>query len=218
MDTKIQFQKDAAVMSATGKQLGTLERLVVNPESKALTDIVVRTGSMLNHEEKVVPVELISETTEEQIVLSKGAEDLKAFPPFEEERIVNERGGVSQPSLGGSSLPMPGGYPGVNMPVAEAEKERIVTRMEQNIPEGTVAMKHGAKVIAADGKSVGSVEKVLADTELVLVTHLLVARGLLTKEAKLIPVKWVMTVGEDQVHLRVSRNSVDDLSDIPLAG
>jgi uncharacterized protein YrrD len=79
-------------------------------------------------------------------------------------------------------------------------------------------MKEGAKVITAEGKNIGSVERVLADPMVDQVTDLLVSRGLFTKEAKLIPIHWVMSMGEDKVHLRVSRESVEDLADVPLAG
>jgi len=70
MERTIQFQKDASVLTANGQQFGTLERVVLNPENKVVTDIVVRTGTLFNKADKVVPVEYVVETTESQVVLS----------------------------------------------------------------------------------------------------------------------------------------------------
>ena len=219
MDTKVQFQKSATILSANGKQLGSLERVVVNPSTRVLTDIVVRTGALLNQEEKVVPIELIAETNRSQIVLREEAGELKAFPLFEEQRIVSEKGNITPSSSGESSPSLIVGYAALGTPVAQVPSEkRIVTHVEQNIPDGTVAMKEGAKVITAEGKNIGSVERVLVDPTLDQVTDLLVSRGLFTKEAKLVPIHWVMSMGEDKVHLRVNRESVDGLDSIPLAG
>jgi uncharacterized protein YrrD len=217
MDTRIQFQKSATILTANGKQVGSLERVVVNPSTCVLTDIVVRTGTLLKQEEKVVPIELVAETNTSQIVLREEAGELKAFPPFEEERLVSENGRTRGSSSPADDARIFVGYPSVGTPVVSASNKPIVTRIEQNIPEGTVAMKEGAKVITAEGKNVGSVERVLADSSVDQITHLLVSRGLFTKEAKLIPIHWVMTMGEDKVHLRVSKDSVEDLGDIPLA-
>jgi hypothetical protein len=37
-----------------------------------------------------------------------------------------------------------------------------------------------------------------------------------TKEKRLIPMKWVMTLGEDEVHLRVDKTLVAE-ADVPVA-
>jgi hypothetical protein len=37
------------------------------------------------------------------------------------------------------------------------------------------------------------------------------------KETKLIPISWVMMLGEDNVHLRVKKDSVEELGNTPIA-
>jgi sporulation protein YlmC with PRC-barrel domain len=49
MITKIQLQKDAVVLSENGKKAGSLERVVVNPKTNVITDIVVRTGGLMHN-------------------------------------------------------------------------------------------------------------------------------------------------------------------------
>jgi uncharacterized protein YrrD len=217
MITKIQLQKKATVLAADGSQLGSLERVVLNPESNVITNVVVRTGNLLKHEEKVVPIELVAETADHKILLRKEAGDLEGFPPFEERRLVDEYGGRSKPGSSGGATPVVTGYSVLGTPMMSAPDGRIVTRVEQNIPAGTVAMKEGAKVVSADGKLVGVVERVLADPTAEQITDLLVSKGFLVRDAKLIPIQWVMSVGEEEVRLRVSRESVEDLNDLPIA-
>jgi hypothetical protein len=83
--------------------------------------------------------------------------------------------------------------------------------MEQNIPEGTVALKEGAKVLTADDKHIGNVDRVLADPSDERATHLIITQGLLTKEKKLIPMEWVMMLGEESVHLNVTEAEINAL-------
>ena len=215
MITKIQFQKGASVLTAEGAQIGTVERVVVNLSTNVLTDIVVRTGGLLKHEEKVVPVRLIAETSEDLILLREEAGEIESLPPFEEERLVDAYGKDNHTA---EQHPVVVGFPVLGTPVVRASiDEKPVTRIEQNIPEGTVAVKEGAKVITAEGEHVGNVEGVLADPSGDEVTHLLISRGLLSKATKLIPMNWVQSLGEEQVHLRVKKNTVEKLADTPLA-
>ena len=216
MERTIQFQKDASVLTANGQQFGTLERVVLNPENKVVTDIVVRTGTLFSKADKVVPIEYVVETTENQVVLSNEAGELESFPPLEERHLVSENADAAQQPA--DIPPVVYGSPGFGSMLVPAPGEQLVTQIEQNIPAGTVAMKEGAKVISADGKHVGNVERVLADPSVAQVTHLVISQGLFTKASKLIPINHVMTVGEDTVHLRVKRVSVQDVDTTPIAG
>ena len=119
MITKIQLQKNATVLAENGKKVGLLERIVVNPETHVIVDLVVRTGGLLNQEEKIVPVELVVETAEDKILLHEDAGELEGFPPLEEMRMISEHGVQTQESLR-ENIPTTtyGGFPAVGTPVA----------------------------------------------------------------------------------------------------
>lgn len=216
METNVQFQKNATVVTANGQEIGTIERVVLSPESKLVTHIVVRKGSLLNKVEAVVPIDLVAEATENQIRLLEGAGTLEAFPPFEEQRVVGKKTGLDLPAASGSTTPELLGYPEPNIPFIPDPGEEYVTQTKQNIPTGTIALKEGAKVISSDGKHVGKVERVLADLSMEQVTHLLVSRGMFPKETKLIPMEWVARMEDDEVHLRVDEHQVAELSDVSI--
>lgn len=217
METKIQFHKSAVVLTANGQEVGSLDRVVFSPESRMITNIVVHTGGLLDNAQKVVPIDLVAETTEDKITLREAAEDLGSFPPFEEERVVDKKAGLDLPPTSGSTTPELIGYPEPDIPFVPDPGEQYVTQTGRNIPEGTVALKEGAKVISADEKDVGRVERVLADPEMQQVTHLLISRGMFPKETKLIPMEWVTTMTDDEVYLRVAEYSVAELADTSIA-
>lgn len=219
MTTTLQFQKGASVLTKNGIEVGTVDRVVVNPITNELAGIVVRSGGLLKSEEKVVPAHWIADATEELVLLQEEAGVLESLPPFEEERLVSEPGEETRSDSGGEDqIPLVIGNPMMGVPISQPPgSHEPATRIAQNIPEGTVAVKEGAKVIAAEGEHVGNVERFLADPSAEEVTHLLISKGLLTKEKKLIPMEWVMSWSEDQVHLRVNKDSVEELADASLA-
>lgn len=215
MTTKLQFQKGASVQTKNGIEVGTVERVVVDRTTNALAGIVVRNGGLLNSDEKIVPTRLVADATEEVVHLREEAGDLESMLPFEERRLVGSGEGTNQTPPVMDDPPLIMGAPVMGLPVPPVREPR--TRLEQNIPEGTVALKEGAKVITAEGKHIGNVERVLADPSAAdKVTHLLVSKGLLTKVKKLISMKWVRSLDEEQVHLRVERKLVEKLADASL--
>ncbi len=215
MQTKMQFQKNAEVISANGESVGQIDRVVVNRENNVVTHLVIHRSSLFNLEDKLVPVDLVTETSPEQIVLRYEAGDLESFPAFEEERIVDFNEDTDKQPLAEEQdmRPLIYGSPAIGVPLATAIGEKFNTQIEQNIPKGTVAMKEGARVITADGKHVGNVERVLTDIPEEQITHLLISKGVFAKTTKLVPIDWVERMNEEQVNLLVNKVSIDELAD-----
>jgi uncharacterized protein YrrD len=93
-----------------------------------------------------------------------------------------------------------------------------VTKVEKNIPEGTVALEEGAKVVDREGKHIGDVERIFTDSLEDRATHLLISEGLLFKEKKLVPTSWLLNVFEDEVRLSVEADVVDNLPEYQVQG
>lgn len=126
--------------------------------------------------------------------------------------------------MGGPTVIPPSNNPRVQSPVGYNDAGNVPLRMsdpgaeppvrkeiEENIPEGTVALKEGAKVISSDGKHIGDIERLVMNPQGKQATHLLVTKGLLTKEKKLLPIDWVDQLGEEEVHLVVDAPLIDRL-------
>jgi uncharacterized protein YrrD len=84
-------------------------------------------------------------------------------------------------------------------------------RATQNIPDGTVALEEGARVVSADNKHVGNIEQLIVDAQDKRVTHFVISEGLLFKERKLIPVLWISSIGEQQVHLSANARTLEQV-------
>jgi len=80
-----------------------------------------------------------------------------------------------------------------------------------NIPEGTVAVEVGSPVLGVDGAHLGRVEEVVVDANTERMTHIVIERGLVSKERRLIPTEWVEVLTEREVRLAVAAEAVDQL-------
>ncbi len=220
MEKTSQFQKNAGVFAVDGQRLGQLERVVLDPETKLITHLVISSGGLLDGKERVVRIEWVAETTPNQITLHVEEDDLEELPAFETPHYVPKSEQTpQQPSAAG--LPNQSyGAPMIGaaldpIPSEPAPDELVVTQVDRNIPRGTVPLKEGAKVITAEGKHAGDLERVVADPQVDQVTHLLISKGMLAKEMKLIPIQWVTLFGEEEVQLGVNESTIEGLEAVP---
>jgi len=215
----MQFNENAEVFTSTGEKVGRIDRVVIDPKSDELTHLVVKKGFLFT-KDKVVPIDQVETTTEDRVELKSGPADPDEFPDFEETHYIKalESGKFAKRELGGVKplawyYPLPGGawwrmgmgaYPGYPQP-------RYLRKTELNIPDDTVPLEEGAKVVSTDGEHVGEVERIYTEEEEQRVTHILISKGMISKTRKLIPTMWVEHVLEDEVQLSISKNFVDDL-------
>lgn len=208
----MEFKEGTHVYTATGGDVGDIERVVLNPDTNEVTHIVVSQGWLFT-EEKVVPVRLIDEAVTNRIQLRSDVKNLDKLPNFEESYYVepgdrewNREKYAPElywyPPMGNTWSGYYTGYYGY--PAAP-----YVLHTEQNIPEGTVGLKEGANVISADGENVGTVERIFTNNEMNRATHFLVKEGWLFQEKHSIPVDWIRSVDEDEIRLSVNASTLD---------
>jgi len=220
----MQFKHGTHVYTSDGQDVGTVDRVVLDPQTNEVSDLVVRKG-WLFVEDKVVPIEMVASATEDQVTLRETKSDLQKLPPFEETYYVpaieeDWRKSTSVPPSGEYTGPVYS-YPPMGtawwgggtymdyMPV-DLQPE-FMARVQKNIPEGTVAIREGARVISRDGKHIGDVEEVFTDPASNRVTHILISQGVLFKDRKLIPTNWIKAESEEEVSLTVETSVVNNL-------
>lgn len=213
----MEFKQNASVHTVDGKDVGRIDRVVLDPKTKEVTHIVVRKGFLFT-EDKVIPQDLLDVATENGVTLRADVSDLQALPHFEETHYVRVSDGSHTRNGGDNTMdyapplfqhPALGGVPPAMM--TESFAPEYVAETAQNIPEGSVALKEGAKVIAADGQHVGNVEQVITDPQASRVMNFVITQGLLVKEKRQIPITWVRDVWEDEVHLAVGSHTINEL-------
>jgi uncharacterized protein YrrD len=213
----VKFKSNANVLTANGDKVGEVQRVVVDPKTKQITHVVVRKGFLFS-EDKVVPINLIASATDESVRLRDDAGDLEALPEYIEKHyvLVNERElGRPQPSDAAAATywypPFATSVVSEQTEPALAEKPAFIEREKYNIPEGTVALQEGVKVVAANDEHVGDVEEVLTDAQADRVTHFVIAEGLLYKDKKLVPSRWVSRISAEEIQLAVSSSCLERL-------
>lgn len=209
----MEFKQGVEVFSDDGEKIGTLSRVVIDPRTREVSNLVVEKG-LLFKTDKVIPVTLVDLDIEDRIVLKKTNQDiLEDFPDFETSYYVplDQPDNPYQDDIEASYLYPPlhlgwtaGGHLGYPVP-------EYVLKTEQDIPEGTVALEKGAKVISRDGEQVGNVEEIITESQGDRVTHFVVSEGFLLKERKLVPAVWIAEVTEEEIHLSVNASVFERL-------
>jgi uncharacterized protein YrrD len=228
----MRIRKGAAVLNADGERIGDVMGVAINPQDNEVTHLIVEKGFLFTTD-KVLPIDEVVATSEEEIRLKEGIEHLDELPDYLEEhylpedqvtadenqRPTDEPAGVAYAP--GSYWYPPadvswwnaGNYPAGHATIPRNTEVPFVPHTVENIPEGTTALEEGAKVISTDGETVGSLEELFVDPQSGRATHMLVAKGLVTKERKAVPTWWISLVLGDEVHLSISADFVERLPD-----
>jgi sporulation protein YlmC with PRC-barrel domain len=221
----MKIKEGARVESSKGEHIGSVTRVIIDPRSKEITHVVVGKG-VLFREDRVIPAELIRDSDDEELILNDEGDDLEKFPEFEvtdfvmlDERDLPPR---DREQVFGTTAPSAYPYPAVGphhywgpgsitMSPYYYAQQGYSTVTRQNIPDETVALEKGAAIICEDGEKVGELDEVMVDEQENQATHLVIKRGLLAQEKKLVPVNWIVRVFEEEIHLGVRSETIDKL-------
>jgi uncharacterized protein YrrD len=214
----MQFKQGANVSTYDGKNVGSVDRVVLNPKTKEVTDIVVRKGILFN-EDKIIPLDLVASATEDKVTLRRDAADLDKLPPFEEVHYIpldkSEATTADYPAGWAMPFywyqPLVGSMSYPEYAPAYVNQQPYRTQTQQNIPEDTIALKEGARVISEDDQYVGNVKRVFTKSDTDRASHFLISEGVIFKDHKLVPTSWIHDIQEDEVHLNVNAATLKNL-------
>lgn len=209
----MQFKQGARVLTFDGKDVGRIDHVVLDPQTKEITHMVVRKG-FLFAEDKIVPISLIASSDEDTIYLREDAGDLHLLPPFEETHYVLlddvERGVTAYPDTPALYwIPPVGGW--LDYPEGYAYPPPYPVEKVRHIPEGMVALREGAEVYSRDDELLGHVERILTDSEADRATYFVLSSGIIIHTKRLVPMAWVQEIYEDRLVLSVSKAMVERL-------
>lgn len=204
----MKLTRDAKVSSSVGENLGTLERIVLDPETMDVTFLVIKEGVLFTVD-KLVPIQYLERQEGRRITLNKTAEELGDLPPYDESAYVGydrrdyaEEADVESADAVYWYPPIRTDWWTVGGEVLVSPKPRFVKKAD-TLPKDVVALHEGARVIAGDGNEIGALEQVIVEPEELRATHIVVGRGLIAKEYKLLPTSWIKDVTEEKVYLSI---------------
>lgn len=188
---------------------GRLTSLVVDPTSKNLTHIAVAEESLMHGEDRLVPADLITKATRDEVFLSCTVEDILKMDPFTRTHFLEQTYGED-----GYAYSMP--YMTTFEGMAVVTDTGYITVQDRLVPEGSVAVHPGLMVEAQDGY-LGTVGELLIDSASGKVTHFILktGRGGGKKEIA-VPLSMIDRMEEDVVHLNVEKGKINSLPSLPV--
>jgi len=188
------FMEGAHVFDAEGQEIGQVSRVVLSPDDGKVTHIVIRQG-LLFTEDKLISIDYIESASPDSVVLFDIGERLKYLPDFEDLEYVT------------TDVADDIGLTGA--------RRTYLADVEQNIPDGTVALKQGARVISSDNQHVGNILSVIVDPDSEKATAFVISQGLFFKTQKMVPLSAVTQTLEDEVHVSMSAYDLERLPGSP---
>jgi hypothetical protein len=182
------------------KFCGTSTYVVLKPITEQVTHLVIKQWHA-PYTERLVPIDLVVETTPHRIELRCSEQELVQMEPFFETDFVE----VNIPHYGDPF--MAGAY-------AIPDLERIRVNRE-HLPVGELAVHRGARVEATDGH-VGQVDEFLMDPLDEHITHLVLRKGhFWDRKDVTISVSQIDRLEEETVYLKLDKHSIESLPSTP---
>jgi sporulation protein YlmC with PRC-barrel domain len=184
------------------QRCGVSTYLIINPTTKKVTHLVVKEKAF-PHIERLVPIDLILETSPHKIQLRCSRNQLEKMESFIETEFIR----TEIPEYVGDQL--------MRWPYVIPKIEKISVEHER-IPPGELAVRRGARVEATDGH-VGRVDEFLVHPADGHITHLVLREGHLWGQKDVtIPVSQIDHIEEGAVYLKLDKHSVEALPSIPI--
>lgn len=184
---------------------GRVTQVLLDPVTERVTHVIVR-DDRGPHQEYMVPVKDVLETSSDTILLDCDREKFAHYDPFISRRFV--------PAKEPLDAFTDDDY--IYWPFVVPEDQSYVVN-SRNIPAGEIAVHAGEKIVSTDGP-VGVVDEFLVDPQSSgNVTHLVMRHGHLWGRKEIaIPVDAIDHIDDDRVFVKLNRKAIETLAPIPV--
>ena len=226
------------VVTSDGKDVGKIDRLVVDPRSDRMQEFVVRKGFFVEHD-VIIPIGEVEDhvgNDDEAIHLRMTADQVKQLPEFVESSYMAAPDGM-YPGLFGDSVGMAGATGGgllwpapiyepaaqgslgraglpADAPLSDGSGSNPVApgmmgdRLRESRP-GNVFLTTGTDVKTRSGDKVGTVDELVVDPERGKVTELIVKKGLFGSKEVRIPTQFIDEIDDDTVYVALDKERLE---------
>jgi uncharacterized protein YrrD len=214
---------DSDVFARDGDKVGTVDRVVIDPETLEVEAFIVEEG-MLFTTDRIVEPEMIDHVDGEghiHLKLTKEQEeDLPAYvnaryvePSQEHYARLSTMGYLTMPSADGRVLVASESYdpryaPRTDSAIQPAAPDGPEIVDEDNLPEGTVTISEGTDVVDMHGDKLGEVEDVIYG-EGREVEAVIVGSGFIFKRHIRIPATWIASTTHDRIQIDRSADDAE---------
>src|SRR5579884_1165621 len=205
------------VFTRVGKDLGAVDKLVVDPRTGTVKAVAVRRGFILHHDVEV-NVEDLAVGPGGRLAVACDADEADHLPPFEEANYTTAPVEYERPAgWPFAAIAWPVGYGGTVGPMADpvVGGDAADPRVREEVASALLAadlenavVGEGSDVKDRDGEKVGDVARLGFDPASGRLEKLVVRRGFLGTEEVEVPANLVDSVGDGVVYLRVTADQV----------
>jgi sporulation protein YlmC with PRC-barrel domain len=193
-----------AKVLCSGVVCGRITHIVLDPILDKVTDVVVK-----DHEipsvERLIPVELIADSSSGTVKLDIPKDNIRSYPPFRHTDFIK-----IQTPMKFAEMPTNMMWPYV------VPEEKVVLIESDSIPPEEMAIRRNAHVEATDGR-VGKVDEFMINPDTGHITHLVLREGHLWGQKDIsIPVSAIKDIGKETVQLTLDKKSIEKLPVIPI--
>ncbi len=197
----------ATVLSREGKKAGELDRVVLDPETLEVTDLIVRKG-LLMKKDRVVPVSLVDHLDEAgNIHLKIGLEELSRCREYREiEFTLPVKNDLAlTPYAQGGALYWQTYYQSL-----PREDYVLMTRerVKEGVPQDHPVLRRGLPVYLKDGRKLGVLDHLVVERKSGRIAYLAVRKGLLLRHNRLIPVEVIDSMDDEGIYLNATLEEV----------
>jgi sporulation protein YlmC with PRC-barrel domain len=207
-------QLGAHVRTRDGKDVGSIERLIVEPASGEVKAAVIRKGFILT-EDIQIPRSALQEGGEGEARLSYTADEVKELPRFHQADYTAPPAEYVSPfGYPSAALLWPVDYvlPVPTAPtVPPAESDEALRQRGVNLDDVVIAQ--GSDVIARDGEKVGEIHSITFDPPTGRPTKFVIRRGFLFTEDVELPAEAIEHVTDGVVYLQLDKEQIKSHSE-----
>ncbi len=201
------------VYTLQGTVVGAVERVIIDPRSYTLTHLVIRKGGLFA-EDRVLPVECVATLSGDRIVLDVTEFDLEALPCFDpthfrplDAGILGMRGSDEAPPFARPYFwfpPVMAGAPDPGAPRPMLASSLAASPGEwQAAPADAPHIAPGTPVYSAEGRHIGTVERIYGALNGEHTSHIQVIMRGATGQRALVLVEWIEGLFEGKLYLAV---------------
>jgi len=203
------------VWTADGYMIGLVSGVVLDPDRRAVSHLVVRYGLAVTVD-RVVPVAAVAQVRGHRVQLDLTAPELGDMPELEERAYIPltgiETGTAEHPAESAPGLWTRTPAIALQYLVSDHTTDQAnVVEVWRSVPEGSLVLREGTAVRARDGRRVGSLKEVVMHLPTGALVDVVVTRG---AHVKAIPAVWIEEGDEKTgIVLAVDRRAVAELPD-----
>jgi len=214
----MKIELGAKVTTADGKEIGTIDKLILDPDSGDVHAVVVRRGMFFGKDIEI-PVDAIGGQRDGTTRVEYSSDQVDALPAFHEgsymtpppERGTEYASGYGYPA---SSLLWPSrwsgpvsGEPYGHDAVGAVADEVASLHLQQDL--GNAVIQEGSDVRSRDGEKVGEVHRMVFDPTTGRPTALVIRKGFLFTEDIEVPVGLISSIDDDRVYLDARHDELE---------